>query len=165
MEIPEAERPSLSGYVQAGKLLSWRWVDARMQAARSYWIATAGGGFPSSRPVWGIWRAPCLWFSTGGSMGKRMKSDARVQVNLESADELVIIEGFAAPLADADAADWAREYNQKYNWDMPESTNGVYCVEPRRVLAWIVDPTGLDGGVMFSNSATEWWFPSDARAS
>lgn len=34
----------------------------------------------------------------------------------------------------------------------------VYCVEPKRVLAWIVDPTGLDGGVMFSNSATEWRF-------
>ena len=38
MEIPEATRPSLSGYVQHGKLLPWKWVDARMQAAKSYWI-------------------------------------------------------------------------------------------------------------------------------
>ena len=65
----------------------------------------------------------------------------------------------AAPLAEADATAWATEYNHKYNWDMPESPNGVYRVEPRRVLAWIVDPTGLDGGIMFSNSATEWRFP------
>ena len=162
MEIPEAERPSLSGYVQAGKLLPWRWVDARMQAARNYWISTAGAGFPNSRPVWGIWKSPILWFSTGGSIARRVASDSRVQVNLESADELVIIEGHAAPLAEEDAAEWASEYNQKYNWDMPESTQGVYRVEPQRVLAWIVDPTGLDGGVMFSNSATQWRFPASS---
>ena len=162
MEIPEAERPSLSGYVQAGKLLSWRWVDARMQAARNYWITTAGPGFPNSRPVWGIWKWPVLWFSTGGSIARRVARDARVQVNLESADELVIIEGLVAPLAEENAAEWAREYNQKYNWDMPESAAGVYRVQPRRVLAWIVDPTGLDGGILFSNSATQWRFEASS---
>ena len=70
-----------------------------MEAARNYWITTAGEGFPSSRPVWGVWKSPTLWFSTGGAIAKRVAKDARVQVNLESADELVIIEGLAAPLS------------------------------------------------------------------
>ena len=108
-----------------------------MQSERNYWITTAGEGFPNSRPVWGIWKSPILWFSTGGSIARRVASDSRVQVTLESADELVIIEGHAAPLAEEDAAEWASEYNQKYNWDMPESTQGVYRVEPQRVPAGI----------------------------
>jgi hypothetical protein len=158
MAIPEAQRPSLSGYVEAGQLLPWRWVDARMKAARNYWITTRGSGFPSSRPVWGLWKSPVLWFSTGSAIARRLADDGRVQVNLESADELVIIEGLASPLAEADADEWAREYNRKYNWDMAATGHGVYRVTPRRVLAWMVDPTGLDGGVGFSNSATEWRF-------
>ena len=41
---------------------------------------------------------------------------------------------------------------------MPASIDGVYVVQPERVLAWICDSTGLDGGAAFSNSATEWRF-------
>ena len=129
-----------------------------MQRASNYWIATRGAGFPSSRPVWGIWQSPELWFSTGSAIGTRIAGDERVQVNLESADELVIVEGFARPLAGEHAGEWAREYNHKYGWDMPESVSGVFAVTPKRVLAWIVDPSGLDGGALFSNSATEWRF-------
>jgi hypothetical protein len=58
MDIPEANRPSLSGYVESGKLLPWQWVDARMQDARNYWVATHASNYPSSRPVWGIWQSP-----------------------------------------------------------------------------------------------------------
>lgn len=158
MNIPDAHRPSLSGYVEHGKLLSWRWVEARMCAARNYWIATKSPGFPSSRPVWGLWHTQSLLFSTGGRIATHVAIDARVQVNLESGDELVIIEGFARSMPEALAATWAEQYNEKYNWDMPVSTNGVYQVTPSRVMAWMCDPTGLDGGALFSNSATEWRF-------
>ncbi|MEE9255438.1 MAG: hypothetical protein V3U43_10905, partial [Pseudomonadales bacterium] len=56
------------------------------------------------------------------------------------------------------AQKWALAYNQKYNCDMPAETEGVYVVTPERVLAWISDSSGLDGGAGFSNSATEWRF-------
>jgi hypothetical protein len=159
MKIPEAQRPSLSGYVEQGKLLPWKWVDARMERAKSYWIASHAPGYPSSRPVWGIWLPPVLLFSTGSLIARNIERNPRVQVNLESADELVIIEGVAAPLADPKTAQvWAERYNEKYNWDMPASVDGVYTVTPERVLAWLCDPTGLDAGVGFSNSATEWRF-------
>ena len=114
MKVPSAERPSLSGYVESGKLLPWQWVDARMEAARNYWITTVGEGFPSSRPVWGVWKSPTLWFSTGSAIAKRVAKDARVQVNLESADELVIIEGLA------DLAPPGAEYRQRAGARKPE---------------------------------------------
>jgi len=156
--VPEPVRASLSGYIQPGKLLPWTWVDARMASARNYWITTHATGHPASRPVWGIWRSPALWFSTGSAIGRNLMRDPRVQVNLESADEVVIIEGTAGPLDVADAADWARAYREKYHWDMPEQTDDVWSVRPARVLAWLCDSSGLDGGAGFANSATEWRF-------
>ena len=159
MEIPEATRPSLSGYVQHGKLLPWKWVDARMQAAKSYWITTHAPGFPSSRPVWGIWLSPVLLFSTGSLIARNITRNPRVQVNLESADELVIIEGRVEPLRDESSARiWAERYNEKYSWDMPASVTGVFRVIPQRAMAWLCDASGLDAGSGFSNSATEWRF-------
>ena len=158
MEIPQARRPSLSGYVQAGKLLPWSWVDVRMARARNYWITTHAQGYPSARPVWGLWDSPDLLFSTGSIIAKNIARDAKVQVNLESADELVIVEGTAEGLDAGAAEDWARRYNEKYHWDMPASAEGVFRVKPRRVLAWICDSSGDDYGVLFSNSATAWEF-------
>lgn len=158
MEIPSPGKPSLSGYVQQGKLLPWMWVDARMDAARNYWITTHAKPFPSSRPVWGIWRSPVLWFSTGSAIGRNIERNPRLQVNLESADEVVVIEGIATALREDDAADWANTYNRKYNWDMPVTADDVWVVTPTRVLAWLCDSSGLDYGAGFSNSATEWRF-------
>jgi hypothetical protein len=79
-------------------------------------------------------------------------------VNLESGDELVIIEGTAHPLQEDDLEFWIREYNVKYNWDMPYTTDDVFEVRPTRVLAWVCDSSGQDGGALFTNSATEWNF-------
>ena len=161
MVIPQPTRASLSGYVEPGKLLPWRWVDARMASARNYWITTHASDFPSSRPVWGVWKSPYLWFSTGSAVGRNMTRNPRVQVNLESGDEVVVIEGIATVLSSEHAIVWAKDYNQKYNWDLPETTDGVWQIAPGRVLAWRSDNTGLDNGAGFSNSATEWRFEQD----
>ena len=87
-----------------------------------------------------------------------MGRNSHVQVNLESGDEVVVVEGVATALREEHAVDWANTYNEKYNWDMPETTNDVWQVTPTRVLAWLCDSTGLDYGAGFSNSATEWRF-------
>jgi hypothetical protein len=159
MNIPQPRRASLSGYVQPGKLLPWAWVDHRMTHAKNYWITTVSPGFPSSRPVWGIWRSPTLLFSTGSAIARHIERDERVQMNLESADEVVIIEGRAAPLSDQGTATlWAEAYREKYNWDMPAEVDGVFVINPTRVLAWLCDSSGLDAGAGFSNSATQWDF-------
>ncbi len=160
MGIPPANRPSLSGYIDKTILLPWAWVSSRMFDARSYWITTHSRGYPSSRPVWGVWNDPGLLFSTGSQIARNIERDDRVQVNLESADELVILEGKVSPIQEDDLEFWVREYNSKYNWNMPSSVEDVFEVRPTRVLAWVCDPSGQDGGAMFSNSATEWRFES-----
>jgi general stress protein 26 len=162
--VPAAQRPSLSGYVQVGKLLAWSWVDARMAKATNYWITTVSTGMPSSRPVWGIWLAPTLLFGSGSKVARNIDADPRVQVNLESGDEVVMIEGRARRLRDrAQIKTYVARYRDKYNWDIAEDDPDLFIVEPLRALAWIVDGTGLDGGAAFSNSATEWRFDSSAN--
>ena len=162
MHIPEPTRPALSGYVEHGKLLPWKWVDERMKNARNYWIATKSKGFPSSRPVWGIWSDIRLLFSSGSQIGKNIAADPRVQINLESGDELVLLEGIARPMAEKDLQGWLNGYNAKYQWDMPESIEDVYEVKSQRVLAWICDSSGEDAGMLFSNTATQWRFPESS---
>ena len=132
-----------------------------MAVARNYWISTASQGFPNSRPVWGVWRACHLYFSTGSAIAKNISRDSRIQVNLESGDELVILEGHASAMPDVDIGFWVDAYRKKYNWEMPQTAEGVYRVIPARVLAWICDSSGLDGGMLFSNTATEWRFDGD----
>ena len=159
MAVPTARRPSLSGYVQPGQLLAWSWVSARMARSTNYWIATVSPGMPSSRPVWGIWLDPRLLFGTGSKVARNIDADARVQVNLESGDEVVVIEGRAVRLRDRRLIKtYVERYRAKYNWEIAEDDGDLFIVEPSRVLAWIVDGTGLDGGASFSNSATEWRF-------
>lgn len=160
MDVPEPRRPSLSGYVPEERgLLPWKWVDARMAAARNYWVATHARGFPCARPVWGLWWSPRFAFSTGGALARNLARDPRTQVHLESGDELVILEGIAEPgLAPEEAPRWAEEYRHKYAWDQPPGADEAFVVRPVRVLAWLCDSSGLDGGVGFGNSATEWRF-------
>lgn len=158
MRTPQARRASLSGYVEAGKLLPWRWAEERLVAARNYWVTTHARGYPSSRPVWGVWRDGTLIFSTGSKIGRNIDRDARVQVNLESGDEVVLLEGRAVSAEPATIADWAEMYNRKYHWDVPPDMAGVYLLLPTRALGWISDSSGLDHGAQFSNSATEWRF-------
>ena len=82
-----------------------------------------------------------------------------MQVNLESGDELVIIEGLADRSAPAEHTErWQQEYAEKYNWDEVPPWGDVIIVRPKRILAWICDSSGIDGGVGFNNSATEWRF-------
>jgi hypothetical protein len=159
MRIPEASRAQLSGYVQGdGACLPWSWVEERMNAARTYWISARSDGFPCSRPVWGLWWPPEPVFSTGGALATHMRRDDRVQVSVEAGDDVVIVEGRVRTLADADAARWAREYSDKYNWEMPETSKDVYVVRPKRIQAWRCDNSGRDGGAAFHASATAWKF-------
>lgn len=164
MNIPHAERPSLSGYVQPGKLLAWQWAEDRLRRAPAYWIATRTSEFPSSRPVWGIWHGQHLWFSSGSAIARNVQRDPRVQINLESAQEVVIVEGTVASLSVDDVAVWVEAYREKYQWEMPATTVDVFDVRPTRVLGWICDNTGLDGGMMFSNTATQWRFDSNSAS-
>jgi len=96
---------------------SWAEVALRLAQARSYWIVThRPDGRPHAAPVWGVWLDGRVCFSTSPSSVKarNLAADPRVTVHLESADNVVILDGTAEPvdgdyLRRADAA-YAAKY-------------------------------------------------------
>jgi hypothetical protein len=122
-------------------MLGWVWVDERMRVARNYWVATtAADGRAQVAPVWGVWFDNTFFFGTGVTSRKRrnLARDPRLSINLESGDEVVILEGVAEPLTDpALFARYVDTYDAKYAI-RPESTDGgTFFVCPRRVFAWL----------------------------
>jgi nitroimidazol reductase NimA-like FMN-containing flavoprotein (pyridoxamine 5'-phosphate oxidase superfamily) len=79
-------------------MLPWSWAVERLEKARNFWFATVRpDGRPHSRPAWAAWLDGALYFE-GSPLTQRARNLAKnpyVVVNLESGDEVVIIEGEA----------------------------------------------------------------------
>jgi pyridoxine/pyridoxamine 5'-phosphate oxidase len=119
-------------------LLDWAWAVERLEGSRNYWIATArADGSPHAAPVWGLWIDGAVVFGTdpGSRKAKNLARDRRVSVNLESGDEVVILEGLAEPFyLDERVAD---VYAKKYDFrPEPGHGDGWFRVEPRVAYAW-----------------------------
>ncbi len=159
---PKASRPNLSaGYLEP-KLLPWSWAVERLIESSNYWIAsTRPDGRPHARPVWGVWLDEAVWFSTGGLIGRNLRANPEVSVNLESGDETVILEGRVEITREpALLKRFVEAYNPKYTWSFtPDQVGDLYIARPRLAFAWICDGTGLDGGATFSATATRFEFP------
>jgi nitroimidazol reductase NimA-like FMN-containing flavoprotein (pyridoxamine 5'-phosphate oxidase superfamily) len=147
------------GYLGA-RLLAWSWAESRLVASRNYWIASVTAeGSPHARPVWGVWTNDRFYFSSGSRIRANLERDAAVSVNLESGDDCVIVEGTATLVHDAAVAQGvASEYNRKYHWEMEPNPGEFFEVRPRVVFGWLCDGSGLDGGALFSRTATRWVF-------
>lgn len=158
---PVADRPHMpEGYLM-DRVLPWSWAEARLLRARSYWIGTVTpSGHPHSRPVWGLWLDGAVYFSTGPSrIRKNLQHSAHVSVNLESADECLIVEGSAVLERSLEALTRVvAAYTAKYGWEMEANPGEWFRVQPHVAFAWIVDSSGEDRGVLFSKSATRWKF-------
>jgi nitroimidazol reductase NimA-like FMN-containing flavoprotein (pyridoxamine 5'-phosphate oxidase superfamily) len=158
---PRADRPYMSGYFVGAKTLPWAWARTRLEASPNYWVATVTpDGRPHCRPVWGVWIDGALYFSTGSRIGVNIAQNPRVSVNVESGDEVVIVEGIAEMERDAaKSAKVIAEYNEKYSWEMTgEEGGGFYRVRPTVAFAWQSDGSGLDGGAAFSATVTRFTF-------
>jgi hypothetical protein len=96
MNVPVGERPDMpEGYLGAAPL-PWRWAEEQLSEAHNYWVTTIGpSGRPHVRPVWGVWLDNAVQFSTGARHASNIGRDPRVTVNLEDADDCVIVEGTA----------------------------------------------------------------------
>ncbi len=161
---PEADAPWMFGGHVEPQRLAWSWALARLEQARTYWIATTcPDGRPHSRPVWGIWLAGACYFSTGSLAARNLLTNPAITLHLESGDEVVILEGQAKVLEDAALLRQVVDlYNHKYHEQLQvESLPGpFYAVRPRVAFGWLVDSTGLDGGSLFHGTATRWRFPT-----
>jgi hypothetical protein len=157
---PVADRPDMpEGYLGSAPL-PWAWAEEQLVDARSYWITTIGStGRPHVRPVWGVWLDDALQFSTGARHGQNIARDPRVTVNLEDADECLILEG-TAEISDAESVRraFAAAYEPKYDWTMPlDFVDVVYVVRPTVAFGWFVHDIAR-GSTLFQATATRWRF-------
>ena len=136
-----------------GRLIQWSQVVAKLAAARNYWIATASPqGIPHAAPVWGIWHRDSFYFGTDPKSRKavNLAGNNAVVLHLESGDDVVILEGSAHKLSEADVhGELDGAYFAKYGFHL--KGNPTYRIEPQRAFAW--------AEADFPESATRWQFP------
>ena len=161
MAEPPASRPHMPGYGVLGPdegtgLLPWSWAVERLAAARNYWVvSTWPDGRPHAMPVWGVWDADCVWFSTarGSRKARNLAADPRCVVTTEDASEPVVVEGVAELAQDrATVARVADRMNAKYGGITVDFllANATVRVAPRWVFGIAHDD--------FTGSPTRWRF-------
>jgi hypothetical protein len=149
-------------YGEAGgqaELLPWSFVDERLRAAPNYWVTTVTpAGRPHARPVDGVWVDGALCF--GGSPETRwvrnLLANPAISVHLASNTEVVILEGDAEVVTDADhplvaASTTAnREKYPQYYPDENPPFRPFWMLRPRVVYAWTLE--------RFPRGAARWTF-------
>ncbi len=141
--MPDGARPGFPASYDISTsrdgLLDWEFAESRLRDAHNYWVCTTSAdGAPHARPVWAVWMAGRLCFSTdpGSAKGRNLARDPRLTVHLESGAEVVILEGLAEPLPAELAEELAEAYERKYDQPVSVGDSGWYAVAPRRVYAW-----------------------------
>lgn len=164
---PVASRPQ-PDWLGGKDLLPWSWAVERLTAERNYWIVTGRrDGFPQARPLWGVWMGDALYITVGHAGVQRAADDPRVTVHVDSAVDVVIVEGTyeratelsgpatptrAMPGISQATLDSALEiFNRKYTWNL-EAGWLNFLVRPRLVYGW------RDEDV---KTATKWTFTTD----
>jgi nitroimidazol reductase NimA-like FMN-containing flavoprotein (pyridoxamine 5'-phosphate oxidase superfamily) len=146
--VLNATRPRLpkeyGAFKSAKDLLPWSHVTERMTRAQHYWISTVSpDGQPHATPVDGVWLDDRLYF--GGSPQTRrhrnLAANPKICVHLESAMDVVILQGEAHPHRPdhALATRLAEESNRKYGYGQkPEEyeKRDVHVFRPRVAFAW-----------------------------
>ncbi|QGN33800.1 pyridoxamine 5'-phosphate oxidase family protein [Microlunatus sp. Gsoil 973] len=133
------------GYNDTGEQtpLDWAVVRVRLEQAKHFWFSTSDDqGAPHARPIWGAWVDDRLY--ADGDVhhtrwGRDLLANPRTQVHLESATEVVIVDGDFSMTNDLTPESFARvqgSYLRRYESYQPESADGLFMVKPRQVLAW-----------------------------
>jgi nitroimidazol reductase NimA-like FMN-containing flavoprotein (pyridoxamine 5'-phosphate oxidase superfamily) len=120
-------------------MLDWPWADERLAASRNYWIVTSDAdGRPRSAPVWGVWFDDAVVFGSSPQSRKarNLARDPRVVINLESGDEVVILEGEGEPAQTTEEI--AAAFAAKYDWKPAVGEReGWFQLRPRTAYAWL----------------------------
>jgi nitroimidazol reductase NimA-like FMN-containing flavoprotein (pyridoxamine 5'-phosphate oxidase superfamily) len=131
-------------------VLDWSWAVERLEPALNYWFATTRpDGRPHAMPAWAVWLDGTLFFE-GSPQTRRARNIAEnpaVVVQLESGDDVVILEGEAGevgkperPLAERLSAAFAAKYAAtKYEYRPPPEQwdrGGLWAMRPRVAFGW-----------------------------
>jgi hypothetical protein len=119
-----------------------------LETERNYWVATATAkNVPHARPVWGVFVEDVLFLSVGAAGFRRGDRERAVSVHVDSAVDVVILDGTAVRIDDGTRSQPASEaYETKYE------TSGDFLnffVRPHVAWGW------RDGDVA---TATKWTF-------
>ena len=130
---------------------SWAEVAARLEAARSYWLGTCDqGGSPHAVPVWGVVLRGDLYFFSERRTAKarHVAANAQVVVHLESADNVVIVNGYledlGLPQGQVDVlgaleAKYSDPADARYLPSADPDFNVLWRLRPRRAMLWRLD--------------------------
>jgi PPOX class probable F420-dependent enzyme len=149
MSEPIAARPYMPGYgtlpaSDGTGLLPWSWAVERLERSHDYWLATVTpDGAPHLMPVWAVWTAGELWFSSsnGSRKARNLGAEPRCTVSTDNPLEPVVVHGRARRVTgrDALAAMLAAEnakYGTAYGMDMVDPvSNSVFSLRPDWVFA------------------------------
>lgn len=156
---PSADRPEFpEGYglpETTEGLLTWPEVEARLGAAKHYWLASVRpDGRPHSVPRWGVWLDGRFYYDGAPTTRhvRNVEANPYVTLTLESGTQVVIVDGLsAATRADPDglgarlAAAFVKYHDDDYRpaadaWSGADG-GGLRVIVPERVLAWTSFPT------------------------
>lgn len=133
-------------------LLSWSEVEARLAAARHYWLATVRpDGRPHVVPRWGVWVDGCFFYDGAPTTrhALNLAENSACSLNLESGTETVIVEGHSVPTK-APATDLGSRLTEAYGKyhelgyapgaDSWVDGGGLSVLTPVRAIAWFDFP-------------------------
>jgi hypothetical protein len=134
---PVASRPRFArGYgvpPDPEGMLAWSWAEEQLEASRNYRVVfVRPDGGPHSAPVWGLWVDGAVLFSTSpdSRKGRNLARDPRVVINLESGDDVVILEGEVETIALDDRL--ADLYEAKYDYRPAARATGIRSAHASR---------------------------------
>ncbi len=109
------------------------WADAldRLSTADTYWFATVHpSGRPHVRPVLAVWVHGVMVTTSSPGARKFQNIAVNDQVAFTTSTDGIdfVVEGMAAPVADADALDLvAAAYHSKYGWRVTVTGNALHA--------------------------------------
>jgi PPOX class probable F420-dependent enzyme len=128
--------------------IPWERVERRLRNAETYWLATTRpDGRPHTMPVHGLWQDRAFWFATdrGSVKGRNLARNPDAAVHLESAGDVVIVEGRAGVVEDPAITTQvtpalAAKYGvgeEELGLGRPTDGGALYLLRPRLVHAWL----------------------------
>ncbi|WP_152364257.1 pyridoxamine 5'-phosphate oxidase family protein [Microlunatus speluncae] len=143
-------------------LLPWAWAEQRLAAATNYWVSTSGpDGRPHPRPLWGLWHESAFLFTVLRSTrtARNLTSNPQATVHLESAREVVILDGSVSEVPpdrlEAFLGAWLEKYaGEGASAGAADATvdRVIYRLQPRQAHGWTL--------TAFPADITRWRFPT-----
>lgn len=119
-----------------------RQIEARLGREQTIWLATTrADGRPHLAPVWFIYHGGSVFICTAAGSQKmfNMERIRKATVALPNTQDVLILEGTVGFPRGNTVDEVARQFNDKYGWDMLQDTDADWKLAeiiPSKVLTW-----------------------------